>query len=75
MSLDEIFGHEIFQFGSCFVFRVSDFFIFLKGSDCLHAGIATHACKDIKIVKDELFSASNAKGNFQFHENLINYFS
>jgi len=33
----------------------------LKGSDCLHAGIATHACKDIKIVKDELFSASNTK--------------
>ena len=51
-----------------FTLSSSDFFIFLKGSDCLHAGIATHACKDIKIVKDELFSASNTKGNFQFHE-------
>ena len=31
----------------------------LKGSDCLHAGIATHACNDISKVKEELFSASN----------------
>ena len=31
----------------------------LKGSDCLHAGIATHACNDISKVKEELFTAVN----------------
>lgn len=31
----------------------------LKGSDCLHAGIATHACLDIEAVKNELFDAAD----------------
>ena len=31
----------------------------LKGSDCLHAGIATHACTDIEAVKNDLFEAQN----------------
>ena len=29
------------------------------GSDCLHAGIATHACNDIQAVKDDLLQANN----------------
>ena len=29
------------------------------GSDCLHAGIATHACNDIQAVKDDLLKANN----------------
>lgn len=33
----------------------------LKGSDCLHAGIATHACNDIEAVKNDLLSATDAK--------------
>ena len=31
----------------------------LKGSDCLHAGIATHACTDIEAVKNDLFEAQD----------------
>jgi len=31
----------------------------LKGSDCLHAGLATHACTDIEAVKNDLFEAQD----------------
>jgi len=31
----------------------------IKGSDCLHAGIATHACNNIEAVKNDLLKAEN----------------
>jgi 3-hydroxyisobutyryl-CoA hydrolase len=31
----------------------------LKGSDNLHAGIATHACNDVEALKDDLFKTSS----------------
>ena len=31
----------------------------LKGSDCLHAGIATHACNDRAALKNDLLAAEN----------------
>ncbi len=33
----------------------------LKGSDCLHAGIATHACTDKEALKTDLINAQNVE--------------
>ena len=37
----------------------------LKGSDCLHAGIATHACNDVEAVKNELLNGAKDKEDIE----------
>ena len=43
------------------------------GSDCLHAGIATHACNDMQILKEELLMAASNKEDIEAILETVSY--